>query len=253
MKPPSRAVLAGLLTAGVLFSSYSCGREPEPLRFSVRLEAPADARPGSPVIFQGREIGRVIEVETKSGETIVHLEIDPTHRASLYREALFAVERDARGQAYVSIKDQPGDRTEIGEGDVIDARPGWFERLSRRAGELRDSAEEALEEVESELRAAVKSFEESPEFQAFKERLAEAGSDVATLARERYGRFLEEDLPRLEERAGAYRDKLEREGRETEAKIFWKWFQRWAEAMRAEGGEARTDAETPAPKPEREP
>ncbi len=222
---------------------------PEPLRFSVQFDDSGALREGSPVIFRDVAIGRVIGVQESSGETVIHVEIDPPHRETLYREARFTVGEDSGGQPSLLIADHPGDRTAIEEGDVIDARPGWFERLSQGLNELGSSAQKALEGAKSGLQDAVTAFEDSPEFKAFKERLAEAGRDAATLARSRYSRFVQEDLPKLEEKALAYREKLEREGRSTEAEIFWKWFRRWADAVQ----QAESESEEPSPKPEREP
>ncbi len=241
--------LLGFATLALLPAASACG-QPEPLRFSVQFEDAGEIRENSPVFFRDTEIGRVTGVREYEDEAVIGVEIIPVYRQSVYREARFALASDCQGRPCLRIEDRSGDRTEIEEGDMIDARPGWFERLSRRIDELGTSAREALEDAKSGLSDAVSGFEDSPEFQAFKDRLAEAGRDAATLAQNRYQRFVEEDLPKLEEKARAYRDKLEREGRAEEAEIFWKWFGRWAEAVKKPPAEAPP---APKPKPEKEP
>ncbi len=238
-----KAWRVGLGLAAVLFGCGGSG----PVRFTVLLEQADGLQAGAPVIHRETEIGRVVQVDGPPGKISVQVEIPPENQPRLYREAIFKVAADSTGNVRLLVEDREGRRTQLEDGDEIDMRPGWFEKLSDQLQKAGDSARSALTDLKTGVEQAVDSFEKSPEFKEFKDRLSEAGRDAASLARMRYEQFLETDLPKLEQKASAYRDKLIKEGRKEEAEIFWKWFQRWSEALKKAGRE-----EEP-PKAEEEP
>ena len=98
----------------------------------------------------------------------------------------------------------------------------------------------------------LKDLSQSPEAQRLKDSIEELGRDIATVTHARAQRFVATELPQLEEKARQHRNKLISEGRDTEAEVFWKWFQRWAQTMRGDSESLPAESEEnsqPAGKP----
>jgi hypothetical protein len=216
---------------------------------SLLFEEADGVKVNQPVMYRGNKIGHVLQLyRTPEGVVTVDVEILPEHRGSVYREMNFRIVEDLSQGFVILAEDQEGDRTEVEDGDVIDNRPGWADRLSQSARQLSEAAGAALLALGETAGEILRDLEESPEAQSFRDSLAEFARDASRVVRSRYNRFVSEELPQLEKEAAAYRDKLEREGRKEEAEVFWKWFIRWAEAVRNPG-----QSEDDELQPEKEP
>lgn len=221
----------------------------KPLHMSLLFEEADGVRINQSVMYRGDRIGHVLQLyRTPEGIVTVDVEILPEHRDSVYREMKFRIVEDLSEGYVVLAEDEEGDRTEVEDGEVIDTRPGWTERLSQTARQLSEAAGAALLALGETAGEMLRNLEESPEARSFKDSLAEFARDAAKVARSRYSRFVSDELPQLEKEAAAYRDKLEREGRTEEAEVFWKWFTRWTEAVRNPGQSGDEEL-----KPEEEP
>ncbi len=206
-------------------------QKPEPaLRFSVIVDEAEDLDLEQSVVLDGETIGRVTAVSPQSDGYRIEVEIDPQHSRRLQREFLFRVESGSSGSV-LFIEDNGRGNT-IEEGEVVDARGSWLDRLSSGLEKLGASAREAVDDLKTALEGTAATIKDSPEAQAFKESLSELAQDLSTAARGRYQHFVEQDLPRLEKEAEAYRDKLIEEGRSEEAEVFWKWYSRLSTAVK---------------------
>ncbi len=243
----SRNPLSGLACLA-LFAALAACRQPDPmLHFAVMVDDAKGIQPGQPVVLDGLTIGSVHAVTTESGGQRIEVQIEPEYRARVQKEFFFRVESNTRGSV-LRIEDSGEGKNPVGEGDLIDARASWFDRLASGAKKLSSSAGEALDNLKATIENTATAIEESPEAQALKESLSELGRDLASAARGRYQHFVEKDIPELEKKAEAYRDKLIREGRTEEAEVFWKWYSRLSGAIKE--AVAETGQEEP---PEKDP
>lgn len=234
-----------LLLALGLALAGSCSHPDEPFRFEVLMEDTGGLRVGASVRAGDEVLGRVVGIQRGEEGTILTLELDSKYRGRLSRKANFSIVTAPRGDDLV-LSEAFGSPA-IEDGSQIDARPDWLEKLSRglqdwkqKTGELLRSAGSSLQEFTQELR-------QSPEAQALADSIEEFGRDLATVTRDRYQSFVDKKLPELEARARKHRDELIAEGREREAEIFWKWFERWANAMRGEAQSGPAEAEENRP------
>ena len=226
--------LSGLVLLGTLLIFSTCSpAEAPPLRFEVLVDESLGLRENALVrTNNGEVLGRVTTLRKNEAGTILALELDSKYRGRLSREASFQVSALETGDE-LHLGEAFGTPS-IEDGTRIDARPGWLDRLSRGIGEWEGRTRELIGGAGSALGGFLKSLGQSPEAQGLKDSIEELGRDIATVTRDRAQRFVETELPQLEEKARRHRDKLISEGRDTEAQIFWKWFERWAHTMRGE-------------------
>lgn len=222
-----------ILVAFIALLLTTTCQSPQQLVFSIRVDDPGDLKAGQPVVHLGASVGTVREIlrESEDEATLV-VEIPPEYRDEIYREMAFRIVEDDRFGPVLLLEDSEEERSGIEDGEVIDARSDWVERFMRRAGELGRAARETFEDLGMTVDQVIRDLEASPEAQALRKSLEEFAHDVQDVSDERLRKFAEEDLPELDSRAEAYRDKLVEDGRDKEAEVFWKWYARWAEAVR---------------------
>ena len=221
----------------------SCSKPDQPFHFEVLLEDSGDLQTNSPVLAGEETLGKVVALEHIDEGVVVTLELGPDYRGRLSRNAGFEV-ISGPGGGHLNISDAFGSPA-IEDGSRIDARPDWLERLSRSLEDWKGTTRGLLQEAGTALQEFTQDIRQSPEVQALVDSIEEFGSDLATVTKDRYQSFLNQELPKLEEQARQHRQKLIEQGREKEAEIFWKWFERWANAMRNGAPSGPAEAEEP--------
>lgn len=232
------------------------------LTFTVTFDQVGGLEAGDAVVYKGRQIGEVGDITfTGAGAVEVELEIDREYRHTLYREAQFALERTVTGGHRIAVYDTEGPRTPLAGGEVLRGRQGSLEELmgkvqdlgrdlvtegAERLNEQIDAWRQRLQESESEEPADAAEEEETD----LLERVGDYADRVATMSREQLERFRREELPELERRAAELRDWLREQGRNADAKRFWRDFRDWVESFDEKGGERQQPDTEPSERSE---
>lgn len=220
-----------VLFALALLPAMNCSTPDQPFRFEILMEESGNLRPGAPVRSDDETLGRVTGIRNSDDGVVLALELDSKYRGRLSRNADFEIIPGAAGDELV-VSGAFGSPA-IEDDSRIDARPDWLDNLSRSLQDWEQKTREVLKNADSALQEFARDLSQSPEALDLRDSIQEFGRDLATITRERYRNFIDKELPELETRARKYRDSLIAEGREREAEIFWKWFERWANAMRS--------------------
>jgi hypothetical protein len=118
-----------------------------PLQFTITFKNARGLQAGNAVVYKGIKIGEVREVaiEQATGAVRVEVSIDSKYQNSVYREALYMIDRP-QGQAessterQITITDSGEIRTPVRPGDLIEGtEPVW--------DQLRDAIRGAAREI----------------------------------------------------------------------------------------------------------
>jgi len=230
-----------VLAAGVLLATViGCSPDWGGLQFSLTFQDARGLTAGDPVVYRGVEIGEVRSVELADRQGVrVAVLIRRPHRAAVYREARFVIERSrdhgTRPNArQLSVKDRPGERTPIEAGSTFEGdEPGLgdvWQSLRAQGADALESARDLAHTLAGRLEEAA----DSPEARRLRKDIEAFIDDAGEMAGDQWEAFRRERLPELRRRAEELRDELRREGHEEKAKAFWDDFTRWLDEVRSE-------------------
>jgi hypothetical protein len=226
-------VVAVIFAAGLV----SCVAEWGGLSFTVVFKDARGLEVGDPVVYRGVKIGAVRSVDVAAdGPVRVGVLIQRKHRETVYREARYVIEEAKEHGArengrQLTMKDRRGERTPIEEGDVIEGGEAGLSEILRSLEEAGKDALDSAKRLADKLADCVEEACESPEAERFRKDVDDFMRDADKAAREEWGRFRQERLPALRERAERLRDKWRREGKLDRAEKFWKDFTRWLDEI----------------------
>jgi ABC-type transporter Mla subunit MlaD len=125
--------------------------EPTELRFTLTFKDAQDLRPGQFVLYRGGRIGKVDAVDVDASGVKVNVTIDEAHRALVYKEANFTIEKlsmiNPTGEHKVVMTDRGDVKTPVEEGTVIAGSEGWVTTVTDSVKDAANSAANAAAQL----------------------------------------------------------------------------------------------------------
>lgn len=228
--------MTALAVLAICLIGLACARKPS--GFSVTFKDARGLRPGQFLVYRGMRIGEVTNVALLDSRQGVKVEVRVHHdHADVpYREATYAIESpqvvNVASEKQVTMKDSGSTRTPVRAGDVLEGSEGMVGSIQERLSQFARDASEVGSVMAQKLSELAKSVRSSPEIRDLRKGMDDLAAEAGRRSKEEFERFRKERLPELEEKAKAYKQKLEREGKLPEAKAFWEQFTKWLDEAR---------------------
>lgn len=131
-------LIAVVAAAGLGIVGWKFMKRHEALEFTLLFDDAKTLHPGQFVIYNGVRIGEVTSVELGDDRKVaVAVSIQPEHRAKVYQEAVFVIERpsftDISGERQITMKDTSGAHTTIQQGAMINGSNTLWDEMTKRA------------------------------------------------------------------------------------------------------------------------
>ena len=138
------------IVLAVCLGGLACCGNRDALDFTLTFKDAKNLQPGQFLVYKGIRVGEVKAVELDAGGGVkVNVEVDHEHRAVVYREASFTIEKpngltDLSGERQITMEDSGSSRTPVLQGDVLKGSEGLLDRITGTVKDVTTSAVDVI-------------------------------------------------------------------------------------------------------------
>ncbi len=210
-----------LLPAACLLTLIACASSHS---FSIQFSQVSGLKPGAPVIYDDRTIGKVKDVTyTKDADFLVLVELEPDVAHVATQNSRFSIVDSPvqPGEKAVLVEQPEPGGSPIESGAVVKGDSGNKDKAFEQDME---SLAKAVEGTVAAFITAMQNIQASEEYQSFKDKLAELETQLKDSSKEMEQTIKKDLLPKLEEKLQDIIKSLEEQGQKDEARDLEKEF-----------------------------